>query len=210
MVMQSKFIVVEGLEGAGKSTAIPYIASILEAKGIDDIVHVREPGGTEVSEKIREIVKYQGDEKIYPETEVMLMYAARVQVVNNIIKPALLKNKWVIADRHEYSTIAYQGAGRGMDCEFLKSIKREVLGDFKHDLCIYIDIEPELGLKRAVSRGKLDRFEKEDIDFFYKIRNKYLELVEADSNSVIIDGNKSLEDVQLQIAKEIYKHIFVN
>jgi len=208
--MQSKFIVVEGLEGAGKSTAIPYIASVLEAKGIDDIVHIREPGGTEVSEEIRKIVKYQGNEKIYPETEVMLMYASRIQVVNNIIKPALLSNKWVIADRHEFSTIAYQGAGRGIDCDFLKAIKQETLGDFTHDLCIYLDINPELGLKRAVSRGKLDRFEKEDIEFFNRIRGKYLELVEADKNSVIINGNNNLEDVQLQISKVLHKRIFVN
>ena len=208
--MQSKFIVVEGLEGAGKSTAIPYITSILENKGIDDIVHIREPGGTEVSEEIRKIVKYQGDEKIYPETEVMLMYASRIQVVNKVIKPALLSNKWVIADRHEFSTIAYQGAGRGISCDFLQTIKHETLGDFTHDLCIYLDISPELGLERAVSRGKLDRFEKEDIKFFYKIREKYLELVEADKNSVIIDGNNNLEDVQLQISNVLHKHIFVN
>lgn len=208
--MQSKFIVVEGLEGAGKSTAIPYIASILEAKGIEDIVHVREPGGTEVSEEIRKIVKYQGHEKIYPETEVMLMYASRIQVVNNVIKPSLIKNKWVIADRHEFSTIAYQGAGRGINCDFLQTIRHETLGDFTHDLCIYIDISPELGLQRAVTRGKLDRFEQEDIEFFHKIRKKYLELVNADKNSVIIDGNKNLKDVQLQISNALHKHIFVN
>tara|TARA_R110000868_G_scaffold162538_3_gene393928 strand:- start:23587 stop:24213 length:627 start_codon:yes stop_codon:yes gene_type:complete len=208
--MQAKFIVIEGLEGAGKSTAIPYIFEILKAKGINDVVHVREPGGTEVSEQIRNIVKYQGDEKIYPETEAMLMYASRIQVVNNIIKPALANNKWVIADRHEYSTIAYQGAGRGLDCDFLNMVKQETLGDFKHDLCIYLDVDPKIGLTRAKIRGELDRFEIEKLEFFEKIRNKYLELVNADKKAVIINGNNDIEDVKAQILKVFNKYIFVN
>jgi dTMP kinase len=197
--MQAKFIVVEGIEGAGKSTAITHIKELLTANNIDYIL-TREPGGTAVAEDIRNIIKrkYEG-EIIYGETEVLLLYAARLQLVNNVIKPALAANKWVIADRHDLSTIAYQVGGRGLAQDFITGIKQNILGDFSYDFCLYLDIEPKLGLQRAFNRSALDRIEQENISFFERVRSKYLELAKVDSKIVTIDASKSKQEVKTNV-----------
>ncbi|XPE41252.1 dTMP kinase [Shigella flexneri] len=136
----------------------------LEQLGIRDMVFTREPGGTQLAEKLRSLVldiKSVGDEVITDKAEVLMFYAARVQLVETVIKPALAKGAWVIGDRHDLSTQAYQGGGRGIDQHMLTTLRDAVLGDFRPDLTIYLDVTPEVGLKRARARGELDRIEQE-------------------------------------------------
>lgn len=190
----SKFIVIEGLEGAGKSTAISYIAKWLFKQNIatDDVVYTREPGGTALAEKMRDIIKMEiSGEKLQDKAELLLMYAARVQLVEQIIKPALVAGKVVVGDRHNMSSLAYQGGGRGIDLDLIEVIKKVALGDFKADLTLYLDIDPALGLTRARGRGELDRIERQAIDFFDRTRDVFLSLVAKDDNAVSIDARKS-------------------
>ncbi|PKH04056.1 dTMP kinase [Psychromonas sp. MB-3u-54] len=190
----SKFIVIEGLEGAGKSTAVSYITKWLAGQNIAtcDTVYTREPGGTALAEKMRDIVKMEiTGEKLDDKAELLLMYAARVQLVEHVIKPALMAEKVVVGDRHNYSSLAYQGGGRGIDLGLIDVIKKVALGDFKADLTLYLDIDPELGLTRAKGRGELDRIERQAIDFFDRTRAVFLSLVAKDKNAVTIDASQS-------------------
>ena len=150
--MRSKYIVIEGLEGAGKTTARNVVVDTLKSLGVADMVFTREPGGTQLAEKLRSLVldiKSVGDEVITDKAEVLMFYAARVQLVETVIKPALAEGKWVIGDRHDLSTQAYQGGGRGIDQTMLATLRDAVLGDFRPDLTLYLDVTPEVGLKRA-------------------------------------------------------------
>ncbi|SIN80633.1 dTMP kinase [Salinivibrio sp. ES.052] len=198
--MNNHFIVVEGLEGAGKSTAISQVKQVLHDFDIDDVITTREPGGTPLAEQLRTLVK-QGhpDEPLTDKAELLMLYAARVQLVENVIKPALARGQWVIGDRHDMSSQAYQGGGRGMDTSLMKSLKDTVLGEFSPSLTLYMDIEPEIGLARARGRGELDRIEKMQIDFFERTRARYLALAHQDPSVVIIDANQPLETVTVTI-----------
>lgn len=191
----AKFVVIEGLEGAGKSTAVATVLSWLQANGAD-VVQTREPGGTPLAEQIRTMVKAVQDEKIAPETELLLMYAARSQLLANVIRPALARGQWVLADRHDLSSRAYQGGGRQIASEIIDQIRAVVVKDTRPDLTLYLDIDPEIGLKRALARGELDRIEQEKLDFFKRTRQKYLEIAATDSSIVVIDASKPLEQVQ--------------
>ena len=198
--MTGKFIVIEGLEGAGKTTAINTVARILKQHHISDLQFTREPGGTPIAEALRNIIKNGLDnEPLTDKAELLMLYAARIQLVDNVIKPALKMGKWVIGDRHDLSTQAYQGGGRQIDKIFIETLQAQVLGDFKPDLTLYLDIVPELGLMRARSRGQLDRIEQQSLPFFERIRQRYLQLAERDNTIVIIDANKSIEEVTTQI-----------
>ncbi len=192
--MTAKFIVIEGLEGAGKSTAIALCQAYLEEHGID-FVNTREPGGTPVAESLREIVKSDHDEKVAGETELLLMYAARAQLVTNVIRPALAHGRWVLGDRHDLSSQAYQGGGRGIEQDVLNTLSNLVLKGLKPDLTLYLDIDPEIGLARAGSRGELDRIEQEDLSFFHRTRARYLALAEQDPSIVIIQAGEAIENV---------------
>lgn len=164
--MRSKYIVIEGLEGAGKTTARNVVVDTLTSLGVADMVFTREPGGTQLAEKLRSLVldiKSVDDEVITDKAEVLMFYAARVQLVETVIKPALAEGKWVIGDRHDLSTQAYQGGGRGIDQTMLATLRDAVLGDFRPDLTLYLDVTPEVGLKRARARGELDRIEQESL-----------------------------------------------
>ena len=191
----AKFVVIEGLEGAGKSTAVATVLSWLQANGAD-VVQTREPGGTPLAEQIRTMVKAVQDEKIASETELLLMYAARSQLLANVIRPALARGQWVLADRHDLSSRAYQGGGRQIASEIIDQIRAVVVKDTRPDLTLYLDIDPEIGLKRALARGELDRIEQEKLDFFKRTRQKYLEIAATDSRIVVIDASKPLEQVQ--------------
>ncbi|MFA1560652.1 dTMP kinase [Aliivibrio fischeri] len=192
----SKFIVIEGLEGAGKSTAIKNVLATLAKNGIASPVTTREPGGTPLAEKMRELVK-QGhpDEPLTDMAELLLLYAARAQLVGNVIKPALARGEWVVGDRHDLSSQAYQGGGRGFDRELMMTMRNTVLGDFKPDLTIYMDIDPKLGLQRASARGELDRIEQMKLDFFERSRERYLEFANSDESIITIDAGQDLETV---------------
>ena len=163
--MKPKFIVVEGLEGAGKSTAISLCQDFLNKKQIE-YINVREPGGTPLAESLRTLVKAEHEEEIAFETELLIMYAARSQLMHNVINPALEQGKWILADRHDLSSQAYQGGGRGISSNTLASLSSMVLKGLKPDLTIYLDIDPVIGLERAKGRGELDRIEQEAIEFF--------------------------------------------
>ena len=198
--MAGKFIVVEGIEGAGKSSCIAVIEDVLRKNGITDLEYTREPGGTPIAEKLRAILLEKGSEKVSDETELLLMYASRVQLVNNKIKPALEQGRYVIGDRHDLSSVAYQGGGRGISLDLIKGLKRMVLGDFKPDLTILMDVTPEIGLSRVDNRGQgRDRFESEKIEFFTRVRNCYLAEAAADPTIKVIDATRALEQVVADI-----------
>lgn len=195
----SKFIVIEGLEGAGKSSAVRYVTDYLQAHGVARIECTREPGGTPLAERMRAIVKEVHDERLTVEAELLLMYASRVQLVETRIKPALADGIWVVGDRHDLSSQAYQGGGRGIDANLIGAIKRAVLGDFKPALTLYLDIDPAIGLQRARHRGELDRIELEQIGFFERTRQRYLELAAADDSIQVIDAGLPPEQVKAAI-----------
>ncbi|MDW3190229.1 dTMP kinase, partial [Vibrio sp. Vb0932] len=199
-MMKANFIVVEGLEGAGKSTAIKTVLDTLKQAGIENIVNTREPGGTPLAEKMRALVKEEHDgEELKDMTELLLLYAARVQLVENVIKPALANGQWVVGDRHDLSSQAYQGGGRQIDASLMKNLRDTTLGDFKPAFTLYMDIDPRIGLERARGRGELDRIEKMDISFFERTRERYLEIANADPSIVVINAEQSIEEVSRDI-----------
>ncbi|MGR5556457.1 dTMP kinase [Vibrio fortis] len=201
---QSKFITVEGLEGAGKSTAINAILATLKESGVAEVVNTREPGGTVLAEKMRSLIKEEHEgEKLQDMTELLLMYAARVQLVENVIKPALAEGKWVLGDRHDMSSQAYQGGGRQIDRKTMTSLKETTLGDFKPDLTLYLDLDPRVGLERARGRGELDRIEKMDISFFDRTRERYLEIAEQDESVLVINADQEIEQVAADIKRAL-------
>ncbi len=148
--MKSKFVVIEGLEGAGKTTARDTVVNVLREHGVSDIVFTREPGGTPLAEKLRDLFKRGIDGELPTiKAEVLMLYAARVQLVETVIKPALARGAWVVGDRHDLSSQAYQGGGRGVDPQLMASLRDTVLGDFRPDLTVYLDLPPLVGLQRA-------------------------------------------------------------
>ena len=200
--MRSNYIVIEGLEGAGKTTARDVVVDTLRSLGVNDLLFTREPGGTVLAEKLRSLVldiKSVGDEVITDKAEVLMFYAARVQLVETVIKPALASGQWVIGDRHDLSTQAYQGGGRGIDRTMLATLRDAVLGDFRPNLTLYLDVTPEVGLKRARARGDLDRIEQESLNFFNRTRARYLELAAADDSIITVDATQPLEKVMSDI-----------
>ncbi|MFZ7202705.1 dTMP kinase [Avibacterium avium] len=205
--MTGKFIVIEGLEGAGKTTARDAIVEVLVREGIDDVVFTREPGGTPLAEKLRHLIKYETEEPVTDKAELLMLYAARIQLVENVIKPALATGKWVVADRHDLSSQAYQGGGRQIDAQLLQSLKQTVLGDFSPDLTLYLDLDPEIGLARARGRGELDRIEQQEIAFFQRTRARYLALVKDDPKAVIIDAEQPIEQVRADIQSAVQNFV---
>lgn len=204
--MSGKFLVVEGLEGAGKSSVISLITNTLEAAG-KSVESTREPGGTPMAESIRTCVKHDWNERVTEETELMLMYAARSQLLANVILPALEKGHWVVGDRHDLSSQAYQGGGRQLDADVLNALSNITLKGFKPDLTIYLDVEPATGLERARGRGELDRIEQAGLDFFHRTRARYLELAEYDDSIVVISAMQSMEDVHAEVLSVVKEFI---
>ncbi|QJR82688.1 dTMP kinase [Alteromonas pelagimontana] len=200
--MMGKFIVVEGLEGAGKSSVINLIVDTLKRSGIE-CETTREPGGTPMAEAIRECVKHPWEEIVAEETELMLMYAARKQLLDNKILPALRSGKWVVGDRHDLSSQAYQGGGRGIDPNIMKMLRDITLQGFTPDLTIYLDVEPEAGLARARGRGELDRIELAGLDFFRRTRKKYCELAAMDESIITIDAMQEMTTVHHDVVEAV-------
>ena len=194
--MKSKFIVIEGLEGAGKTTARDAVVAVLHEQGIHDVVFTREPGGTPLAEQLRVLVKQGIDgEQVTDKAELLMLYAARVQLVENVIKPALARGAWVIGDRHDLSSQAYQGGGRGLDTLLMTTLRDAVLGDFRPDLTLYLDVTPEIGLQRARARGELDRIEQESLRFFERPRERYLAFAAADHTFITLDARQTIRAV---------------
>ena len=198
--MNAKFVVIEGLEGAGKSTAIQTIVETLHQLGVKELTQTREPGGTKLAEKLRDLVKQEHEgETLQDMTELLLMYAARVQLVENVIKPALENQIWVVGDRHDLSSQAYQGGGRQINADTMTKLKEVTLGQFKPDFTLYLDIDPKVGLARARGRGELDRIEKMDLSFFERTRERYLEFANTDDSISIVNADQNIEAVQKDI-----------
>ena len=193
--MTGKFITIEGSEGSGKSTIIKAISEHLLATG-KEVVVTREPGGTEIGEQIRNILLNKKNQKIHPETELLLMFAARAQHWQSLIKPKLKQGLWVVCDRFVDSSFAYQGGGRGIAISRIAQLEHWLLGDFKADLTIFLDLDPKLGMQRAKKRGSLDRFEIEAIEFFNRVRTVYLARAKSQKNIHVIDASASLEQVK--------------
>lgn len=196
------FITLEGTEGSGKSTQLKTIEQYLQQHN-RRYIKVREPGGTPIAEEIRNLLKTpRKDDAMCDTTELLLMYAARAQLVNTVIKPAIEQGVDVICDRHDLSTVAYQGGGRGMELGEIKAISKVVLGDFKPNLTILLDIDPIKGMQRAKARGELDRFEQSKMDFFVRVRNTYLECAKQDPNIIkVVNGDDTLDNVSSHIRK---------
>ncbi len=208
--MGSKYIVIEGLEGAGKTSARDVVVQTLRELGVSELRFTREPGGTPLAEKLRALtldLKAVGDEVVTDKAEVLMFYAARVQLVETVIKPALARGEWVIGDRHDLSTQAYQGGGRGIDRHLLQTLRDAVLGDFAPDLTLYLDVTPEVGLARARARGELDRIEQESLDFFNRTRARYLELAAADPRIMVVDATQPFDAVQQDIRATVTRWV---
>ena len=190
------FITIEGVEGVGKSTNINTIKGYLTQKKIDFII-TREPGGTLLAEKIRNLLlEVNNDEKLSELSELLLIFASRAQHLEKLIKPALTKGKWVICDRFTDATYAYQGEGRGLDWGKISQLEELVQEHLRPDLTIILDLDPRLGLERAKGRGELDRFEQEKMEFFTKVRTAYLKIAAADpERCIVIDASSELAEV---------------
>jgi len=195
------FITVEGVEGVGKSTNIAAIEAKLSSEGIS-YISTREPGGTPLSEKIRNILLDKNETNMSDMAELLLVFAARSQHVEELIKPALDSGKWVICDRFTDSSFAYQGYGRETDIDVIEKVERTALGEFTPDLTFLLDLPVEIGLERAGKRGELDRFEAEDLDFFNRVRNGFLKRAEAD-RFLVIDASKALSEVEKEITSAL-------
>lgn len=194
--MTGRLIVVEGLEGAGKSTAISTVLDCLNAHALD-VITTREPGGTRVGEVARTLIKESiPDEPLDARAELLLLYASRVQLLEQVILPALRRGCWVVADRFELSTWAYQGGGRKLDTQVIAMLSSFCLQDFTPDLILFLDISPELGLERARLRGKVDRMEQESLPFFKDVYAAYHERIGQMKHVVSIDASQSLVKVQ--------------
>lgn len=201
------FIVLEGLEGAGKSTALTTIKRFL-AERVPELITTREPGGTRVGEAARQLIKETvPSESLDVRAELLLLYASRVQLVEQVIRPALSRGCWVIGDRFELSTWAYQGGGRKIDPDMIANLSTFCVKDIKPDLIIFLDISPELGLRRALKRGKADRIERESLDFFTNVYNSYHHYIKAMPNVAIIDASKPLAVVQNLICTTLEKYV---
>lgn len=197
--VKGRFITVEGTEGVGKSTNIEYLCQLLRDREIE-IVLTREPGGTPLAEELRELLLSPRDEHVSEDTELLLMFAARAQHIENVIRPALDRGAWVISDRFTDATYAYQGGGRDVDLEHIAMLERIVQHGLHPDMTLLLDLDVEIGLQRASQRSEPDRFEQEKLDFFHKVRNMYLSRAEAEPNRFsVIDASKSIPEVQAQI-----------
>ncbi|AXO61193.1 MULTISPECIES: dTMP kinase [Pseudomonadaceae] len=197
--MTGLFITLEGPEGAGKSTNREYLAERLREQGID-VLLTREPGGTPLAERIRELLLDPSDEPMAADTELLLVFAARAQHLQQVIRPALAKGSVVLCDRFTDATYAYQGGGRGLSIERIAQLEQFVQGELRPDLTLIFDLPVEIGLARASARGRLDRFEQEGRGFFEAVRQAYLQRAEqAPQRYRVLDAGQTLAQVQADI-----------
>ena len=197
--MRGRFITLEGSEGCGKTTNLLYLKQRLEQAGIPLIV-TREPGGTPLAERIRDLLLDHRQSHMSSDTELLLMFAARAQHLHELIKPKLAEGVWVLCDRFTDATYAYQGGGRGIDEARIASLEAWVQGDLRPDLTLFLDVPVAVGLARANARGEPDRFEREQAEFFERVRDTYLARAQAaPSRYRVVDASLALAEVQRQI-----------
>ena len=197
--MSGLFITLEGPEGAGKSTNRDYLAARLREHGLD-VVLTREPGGTPLAEKVRELLLAPSDEVMAADAELLLVFAARAQHLAQVIRPALAKGSVVLCDRFTDATYAYQGGGRGLSVARIAALEQFVQGDLRPDLTLVFDLPVEVGLARAAARGRLDRFEQEGQAFFEAVRQAYLQRAQGEPQRYnLLDAAQPLDVVQRAI-----------
>ena len=203
--MIGQFITIEGIEGAGKTSCISCVERLLTRNNIEYIT-TREPGGTNLAEKIRHILLEVKDEPPVDLCELLLIFAARAQHIQNVILPALNEGNWVVCDRFTDATFAYQGGGRGLKTELISDLELITQKDLRPNITFLLDVEPELGLSRAKKRGELDRFEKEELEFFKRVREAYLDAAVRNSERFfVLDASESEEQVARTIQKTLLK-----
>jgi dTMP kinase len=198
-----RFITLEGIEGAGKSTVATYVSDWLTGQGIA-VRLTREPGGTPLAERLRQIVLEHGTEQVSAVTETLLMFTARALHVENVIVPALRAGQWVVCDRFTDATRAYQGSGRGVDAALIDTLARAVHPHLAPDCTLLLDLPAAAGLSRARARGGhgADRFEAETLGFFERVRAGYLALAGREPQRIqVIDANSPLSEVQRRVAE---------
>lgn len=196
---KGKFITIDGIEGAGKSTQIDFICDYLSNKGVN-VILTREPGGTELGEKIRELLLSSETKSMHSDTELMMMFAARNEHIHSKIMPALAQGDWILSDRFTDASYAYQGGGRGLDIKRIAQLERWVLQDFSPDMTLLLDVPVELGMSRVESRGKKDRIELEDMDFFNRVRDAYIDRSKQFPDRIkLIDSSQTVEHTKQQI-----------
>jgi dTMP kinase len=203
-----KFITIEGIEGAGKTTAVRFILDYLHQAG-KEVVATREPGGTPLAEEMRRLLLNPAiDEPVDPKAELLLMFASRAQHLSQLIIPQLQSGKWVLSDRFVDATYAYQNAGRGIQAKWIKLLEDFVVDTVKPEATILLDIDPALGLLRSKNRGPQDRFEQEKVEFFERVRQGYLQRADEDKSRFhIIEAGKDLLQVQEQLKQVLEKLI---
>jgi dTMP kinase len=194
---QARFISLEGVDGAGKSTHLDFLAGLLRSKGFS-LVLTREPGGTELGESLRDLLLHRN--AMHPDTEALLMFAARKEHVEQIIKPALARGEWVISDRFTDASYAYQCGGRGIAETRLQTLEKWVLDGFKPDLTLIFDVPPEVAAQRRKQAREADRFEQEAHDFFNRVRNAYLDRANNEPARIkVINANKTITEIQHEL-----------
>ena len=194
------FITLEGIEGAGKSCHVPLIKEWVKTALKRDVVVTREPGGTEIGEQIRKVLSSTNNSGMCHNTELLLMFAARAEHLDKVIIPALAAGKVVLCDRFTDSSYAYQSGGRGMSLSRIVQLEKFTQGHLRPHCTLLFDVEAEIGLARAKGRGEVDRFEQEDVKFFQRVRQRYLNMANTQSRRYrIIDGSKNKAEVRRQI-----------
>jgi dTMP kinase len=197
--MRGRFITLEGSEGCGKSTNLAYVHQALLNAGIP-VLMTREPGGTPLGEQIRSLLLDSRQSAMHSDTELLLMFAARAQHLHQTILPALARGEWVLCDRFTDASYAYQGYGRGIPLERIAELESWVQDELRPDLTLFLDLPVAIGLKRAGERGEPDRFEREQLDFFERVRQGYLaQAASAPERYRVVDASVSLEAVQAQL-----------
>ena len=200
---KGKFITLEGMDGAGKSTHIPMIVELLQARGVE-VVSTREPGGTPLGEKLRALLLH---EAMHPETETLLMFAARREHIANVIEPALARGAYVLSDRFTDATYAYQCGAKGVLPSKIKQLETWAQGDLRPDATLLFDVPVEISLQRLASAREPDKFERENAQFFKKLRQAYLQRAAENPHIFhIIDANQSIEKVKV-LVKDIIASI---
>ena len=196
---KGKFITIDGVEGSGKSTQIDLICSYLHRKGID-VVRTREPGGTDLGEKIRSLLLDVDNKEMHSDTELLLMFSSRNELIQNKIIPALNKGSWVVSDRFTDASFAYQGGGRMLDLNRISKLESWVLGEFQPNLTLFLDVSVDVGMQRVEARAAKDRIELEERAFFERVRSVFIDRSKSYPERIkLIDASGSISEIHNNI-----------